>query len=271
MTDHLWSINSGTLVGTFPDRVAAMKEAGFPAATLWHSDLFPLFDDPDGSIMSFRNSGLKLSAYQLLRDYEGMPADVQRRKLDIARQQIGQIKLVGGDMLVLGSTMSPVDRNDWKRAVASIRALGDLAKSEGVRIGYEPMCFSEWINDYRLGWKLIKEVDHSHVGMVLDTAHIFLPGHPLDGISDIPGDKIFLAEINDFAQSRLPIREQLRNYRLFPGEGVQPVREFVDRILATGYRGHFAIEVFNATYRTFDAKVVAKRAYASMEKLFAKK
>ena len=42
-------------------------------------------------------------------------------------------------------------------------------------------------------------------------------------------------------------------------------------VLATGYRGHFAIEVFNATYRTFDAKVVAKRAYASMEKLFAKK
>lgn len=271
MTDHLWSINSGTLAGSFVERVAAMKEAGFPAATLWHSDLFPLFDDPDGSIMAFNNSGMKLSAYQLLRDLEGMPVDVQRRKLDIARQQIGQIKLVGGDMLVLGSTMSPADKNDWKGAVASIRALGDLAKAEGIRIGYEPMCFSEWINDYRLGWKLIKEVDHSHVGMVLDTAHIFLPGHPLDAINEIPGDKIFLAEINDFAQSNLPIREQLRNYRLFPGEGVKPVREYVDRVLATGYRGHFAVEVFNATYRTFDAKTVAKRAYASMEKLFAKK
>jgi sugar phosphate isomerase/epimerase len=268
MTEPLWSLNSGTLVGPFVERVAAIAEAGFAAATLWHSDLFPLFDDPDGSIVAFRDSGLKLSAYQLLRDYEGMPEATRRRKLEIARQQIGQLKLVGGDMLVLGSTMAPADKDDWKGAVAAIRALGDLAKSEGVRIGYEPMCFSEWINDYRLGWKLIRDAGHPNVGMVLDAAHIFLPGHPIDAIADIPGDRIFLVELNDFAASRLPIREQLRNYRLFPGEGVLPLRDFVDRVLATGYRGHFAVEVFNATYRTMDPRAVAKRAHASMRALF---
>lgn len=270
MPEPLWSLNSGTLVGPFPERVAAIAGAGFAAATLWHSDLFPLFDDPDGSIVPFRKSGLKLSALQLLRDYEGMPAETRKRKLEIARHQIGMLKLAGGDMLVLGSTMAPADKTDWKGAVAAIRELGDLAKAEGVRIGYEPMCFSEWINDYRLGWKLVREADHPQVGMVIDAAHIFLPGHPIEAISEIPGDRIFLVELNDFAASRLSMREQLRNYRLFPGEGVLPLRDFVDRVLGTGYRGHFAVEVFNAFYRTMDAKTVAERAYASMRHLFGR-
>jgi 4-hydroxyphenylpyruvate dioxygenase len=265
-----WSFNSGNLSGAFADKVAAMKEAGFTAATLWHSDLFPVFDDPDGAIQPFRHSGLALSAYQFLRDLEGMPAPVRAHKLELARQLMGQLKLVGGDTLVLGSTTSPTEGRDWGTAVAALRELGELGRSEGVRIAYEPMCYSEWINDYRTAWKLIRDVGHSHVGLVLDTAHVFLPDLPLDPIADIPGDKIFLVELNDFPQMSVPLREMLKNYRVFPGEGVHPVRQFVDRVLATGYRGDFALEVFNATYRAMDARIVAKRGFASLEKLFGK-
>jgi sugar phosphate isomerase/epimerase len=270
MTMHRWSFNSGNLAGPFVDKVAAIKDAGFAAATLWHSDLFPVFDDPDGAIQPFRKSGLAVSAYQFLRDIEGVPEATRLHKMELARQLMAQLKLVGGDTLAIGSTGAPVNR-DWKAAVAALRALGELGKSQGVRIAYEPMCYSEWISDYREAWKLIREIDHSHVGLVLDTAHVFLPGLPLDGISAIAGDKIFLVELNDFPESHIPLREQLKNYRLFPGEGVRPVREFVDRVLATGYRGDFALEVFNATYRSMDARAVAQRGFASLEKLFGTK
>lgn len=269
MAPHRWSFNSGNLSGPFVDKVAAIKEAGFPAATLWANDLFPVFDDPDGAIQPFRNSGLALSAYQFLRDIEGMPAAVQEHKFELARQLMSQLKLIGGDTLAIGSTGSPRER-DWKAAVAVLRALGEVGKAKGVRIAYEPMCYSEWIADYREAWKLIRDVDHSHVGLVLDTAHIFLPNLPLDGIAAIPGDKIFLVELNDFPHTHLPLRELLKNYRLFPGEGAHPVREFVERILATGYRGDFALEVFNAAYRAMDPRAVARRGFASLEKLFAR-
>jgi 4-hydroxyphenylpyruvate dioxygenase len=269
MAGHRWSFNSGNLGGPFVEKIAAIKEAGFAAATLWHSDLFPVFDDPDGAIQPFKASGLALSAYQFLRDVEGVSPERLRHKLELARQLMGQLKLVGGDTLAIGSTASPAHR-EWSGAVAALRALGDLGKAEGVRIAYEPMCYSEWISDYREGWKLIKDVDHSHIGLVLDTAHIFLPDLPLEAISAIPGDKIFLVELNDFPQTHLPTRELLKNYRLFPGEGVRPVRDFVSRVLATGYRGDFALEVFNATYRSMDPRAVAKRGFAAMEKLFAK-
>jgi sugar phosphate isomerase/epimerase len=61
----------------------------------------------------------------------------------------------------------------------------------------------------------------------------------------------------------------LRNYRLFPGEGVRPVRAFVQRVLGIGYQGVFSAEVFNARYRAADARWVAQRGFDAMERLFA--
>lgn len=264
----IWSFNTGNLTGPTPEKIAAIRSAGFAAATLWHHDLFPLFDDPDGAVMPFRQSGLMLSAYQMVRDLEGAAAAVRAHKLEIARQLIDQLLLIGGDTLVLASNGSTDVDRDWDAAVAALRAIGDLGKSRGVRIAFEPLCYTPWINDYRLGWKLVRDADHSHVGLVLDPAHIFLVDSPLDDIATIPGSKIFLVEINDLPDTGLNIREMLRNYRMFPGEGRRPLGEFLRLVLSTGYRGHFALEVFNAAYRAMDPLMVAKRGHAALEKLF---
>src|SRR5262249_44283725 len=157
-----------------------------------------------------------------------------------------QLLLLGGDTLVLASNGSDAVMRDWDAAVAALRQIGDLGKARNVRIAFEPLCYTPWINDYRIGWKLVRDADHSHGGLVLDTAHIFLLDSPLDAIADIPGDRIFLVELNDLPDTGLSIREMLRNYRMFPGEGKRPLELFLERVLATGYRGHFALEVFNA-------------------------
>ena len=270
MPNVIWSFNSANLTGPIATRIDAITAAGFAAATLWHNDLFPPFDDPDGAIAPFRASGLMLSAYQMVRDLEGAPPPLRDHKLEIARQLIDQLLLIGGDTLVLASNGSATIDRDWDAAVATLRTLGDLGKARKVRIAFEPLCYTSWFNDYRLAARLIRDVDHSHVGLVLDAAHIFLLDLPLDPIADIAGEKIFLVELNDLPDTGLNIREMLRNYRMFPGEGRRPLDVFLKAVLATGYRGHFALEVFNASYRAMDPHAVAKRGHASLDALFAK-
>ena len=156
---------------------------------------------------------------------------------------------------------------DWARAVEDLRLLGDLGRSRDVRIGYEPLCYSPWIGDYRMAWDLIREVDHSHVGLVLDSAHVFLLNLPLEPISAIPGDRIFLAEYADLPTTSLSIREVVRYYRLFPGEGTQEMAEFARRVLGTGYTGYHSVEIFSARYEAMDAMLVARRAFESLTAL----
>ncbi len=179
-----------------------------------------------------------------------------------------QMALVGCDLLVLCSNVDPDVEQDWARAIADVRAIGELARARNVRIAFEPICYGSWINTYVKGWELVREVAHSHVGLVLDAAHVFLPDTPLAPIEKIPCEKIFLVELSDFPGTTLDKRELLRNYRLFPGEGVRPVREFLERVRATGYDGVVSLEVFNARYRAADPRVVAQRGMESLETLF---
>jgi 4-hydroxyphenylpyruvate dioxygenase len=264
------SFNTGNMTGSIADKLAAIHGAGFGGTTMWPADFFVHFEDLDANLEHARTSPLACTCYMMVRDLEGSPPAVKSRKLELARQMMDQMALIEAKTLVQCSNIgNEVDRN-WPLAVEDLQKLGDLAKSRGMRIAFEPMSQGEWINTWQLGWQMVKDVDHAQVGLVLDASHIFLAGADLNGIDKIPGEKVFLCEVSDFPDANLERREMLRNYRLFPLEGTRPIRSFVERVMATGYQGPFSAEVFSARYRAADPHFVAKRGFEAMQKLFAK-
>lgn len=262
------SFNTGNMTGSIGDKLKAIEAAGFGGTTMWPADFFVHFEDLDFNLDLARNSPLKCTCYMMVRDLEGSPPEIKARKLELARQMMDQMALVGATTLVQCSNISDKVNRDWKLAVADLRQLGDLAQSKGVRIAFEPMSQGQWINTWQLGWQLVRDVDHPNIGINLDAAHIFMMDSPLEGIEKIPASKIALCEVSDFADGNLDRRETLRNYRLFPGEGKRPVRAFVDRVLSTGYQGDISAEVFNARYRAAEPRWVAERGFAAMARLF---
>jgi len=263
------SFNTANLSGPFAEKLTALEESGFASMTLWPADLFVHFEDPEATIASINLRAVSVSAYQCVRDLEGSAPEVKKRKIELARQFMDQMKLVGCDTLVLCSNVNEDVEQNWATAVQDVREIGELGKARNIRVAFEPICYGRWINNYITGWELVRDVDHSHVGLVLDAAHIFLPETPLQPIEQIPKDKIFLVELSDFPATTFDKRELLRNYRLFPGEGVRPLREFVDHVYATGYDGVLSLEVFNARYRAADPRFVAKRGMQALEKLLS--
>jgi sugar phosphate isomerase/epimerase len=264
------SFNTGNMTGSIADKLAAIEEAGFGGTTMWPADFFVHFEDLDANLEFARNSRLERTCYMMVRDLEGSPPAIKTRKLELARQMMDQMTLIGATTLVQCSNINPDVDRDWSRAVEDLRKLGELAGARGMRIAFEPLSQGQWINTWQLGWKMVKDVDHPQVGLVLDASHIFLAGAELDGMDKIPGDRIFLCEVSDFPDANLERREMLRNYRLFPGEGTRPIRPLVERVMATGYQGPFSAEVFSSRYRAADPRFVAKRGFEAVAKLFAK-
>jgi 4-hydroxyphenylpyruvate dioxygenase len=263
------SCTTATFGGTLEVRLAAMCDAGFAATELWPRDLFESFTDADTAVRLLRDSGLAVSCLQGLRDFESMPPDVRDHKLALADHLIDQTHLVGTDLLVLCSNTSAECSRDWSRAIEDLRLLGDLARSRNVRVGYEPLCYAPWIADYRLAWDLVRQVDHPNIGLVLDSAHVFLLDLPLAPIAAIPGDKLFLVEFADLPAANLTIRELVRYYRLFPGEGTRPMAEFTRQVLQTGYAGYYSVEIFSSRYEAMPPAQAAQRAFDATQQLFA--
>jgi 4-hydroxyphenylpyruvate dioxygenase len=264
------SFNTGNLSGTAAERWAAIAAAGFEATTMWPSDFFGLFEFVDANFDAAQAGPLRPTCYMMMRSFEGVPAAMRDRKMEIARQMMDQMALFGATTLVHTSNVGAEVDQDWRRAVEDCQALAELARTRGVRVAFEALSQGPWINTYIKGWDLVRDVDHPNFGLVIDASHVFLAESPLDMIDRIPGDRIFLCEVSDFLGTKLPKREMLRNYRLFPGEGVMPIRSLVERVMATGYSGDFSAEVFNAFYRSQPPEAVARRGYEALEKLFEK-
>ena len=100
----------------------------------------------------------------------------------------------------------------------------------------------------------------NHIGWMFSNAL----GLPLDGIDAISADKVYLVEVADLPGTTLTPLEISRFYRLFPGEGVGKIDEFLRRVRGIGYSGCLSVEIFNAHYAASVPGEVAARAMRAM-------
>ena len=255
-----WGCTTATFGGRLADKLRAMREAGFVATEFFPRDLFEDPRGPDYSVALLRESGLVVSAYQALRDYEGMPVAHRDHVLGIAEQMMDQMAWLGADLLVLCANVHPEASDDQPRCVADLLLLAELAHSRGMRIAYEPIGWARHFADYRAAWGLVRAVDHPSLGLALDSLHVAGSGLPLDALDQIDPHKVFLVQLCDWPQTRLQPFEVARNYRLFPGEGIGPVQEFFERMQRLGVTACYSVEIMNTHYQHEDPLQVARRA-----------
>lgn len=258
---------TSTFGGSLAVKLKAIAAAGFSATEFWPKDLFEHPEGPTKAIELLRENNLTISIYQALRNYEGAPPVERDQTLGIAEQMMDQMALLGCDTLAMPSNSGGDCSGDPDRIAADLCKLGDLARSRGMRVALEPICWGRHIRDYRDGWAVVRRANHSAIGLMLDSFHAFMTRSPLAGIGDIPAEKIFLVELADFAAAALEGIEISRHYRLFPGEGHSPTGEFLRMIEQTGYRGCLSVEVFNALYCHSDPFETARRGADCMRRV----
>ena len=269
MDASLLGCTTVTFGGKLPDKLRAMKAAGFGVTEIWPRDYYEHNEGPDVAIDLLEELGLACCCYQNLRNFEGMPHARRDRKLAIATQLFEQMRLLSCRTLVLCSNIAADSSPDEGRIADDLRMLGDLAGRFGARVAWEPICWGRWVKDYRDAWRILQQVDHPHVGLVLDSFHVLALGLPVEPIADIPREKIFLVELADLPGGTLDLVEMSRSFRLFPGEGVADIQAFMRQVRRTGYDEYFTVEVFNTYYQSLDPSVVARRALESLRRYVA--
>lgn len=94
------------------------------------------------------------------------------------------------------------------------------------------------------------------LGTCLDSFHILSRSSDpkdLEGIADIPGEKIFFLQLADAPLLGMDVLQWSRHHRCFPGQGGFDVAGLVKHVLRTGYGGPLSLEVFNDVFRQAEA------------------
>ncbi|MEW6640936.1 MAG: TIM barrel protein [Pseudomonadota bacterium] len=251
------SIATVSLSGALDEKLRAIAAAGFDAVEIFENDFLSFNGGPRDVGQMCRDLGLSISAFQPLRDFEGMPEPQRARNFIRIERKFDLMQELGTDLLLICSNVSPASLGGIDRAAADFRELGERAARRGLRVGFEALAWGRHINDYRDAWEVVRRADHNAIGLVLDSFHALAPALPVGPIASIPGDRIFLVQLADAPQLDLDVLSWSRHFRCFPGQGNLPVADFMTAVAATGYNGPLSLEIFNDQFRAGSAARVA--------------
>jgi 2-keto-myo-inositol isomerase len=256
-----FAMNTNTLAGTLEEKLRAAKAAGFGAIVLSGGDLVSHPDGLDVAVELVTGSGLRVSAFQMLHDFEGLSGHMLDYKIDVARSLFDMMRSVDAPLLIVASTTSPHASGDPRKIAEDLAMLGTLAALPGIRIAYGALSWGRWVNEYTSAWDAVKLADHADVGLAIDSFHVLARGTSREPFDAIPGDRIFLVQLSDYLWDLDDLIETARHRRVFPSEGNHNVAivDLVDRIERAGYHGDYSFDVVNDDYAHLPAPAVAAR------------
>ena len=80
------------------------------------------------------------------------------------------------------------------------------------------------------------------------------------------GKVIDIIHMNDYPASK-PVQEQTDSDRIYPGDGVAPLKKILHDLMSMGGTKVLSLELFNETYWKQDALQVAKTGLQKMKQL----
>lgn len=243
------SIATVSLSGTLPEKLEAIAAAGFDGVEIFENDLLYYAGSPRDVRKMCADLGIAITLFQPFRDFEGCRRDRLQRNLDRAERKFDLMQELGTDLVLVCSNVAADSLGDEDILVDDLRLLGERAGARGLRIGYEALAWGRHVNTYQQVWNLVRQADHSAVGVILDSFHtLSLKGDPA-AIADIPGNKIFFVQMADAPLLAMDVLEWSRHFRCFPGQGEFDLPGFLAPIIRTGYSGPLSLEIFNDGFR----------------------
>ena len=255
-----------SLAGPLPAKLRAIRAAGFSQVMLSARDLVGHAEGVEAAIAAVRESGLRVTGFQVLRDFEGLSGQLHEYKVDIAKSMLELAAAVGAKVLLVCSSTSAHASGDRDLIARDLRKLAMLAIPHGIRVAYEALSWGRSIEEFPAAWDVVMRADMPNLGLGLDSFHMFATKTSLDELQWLDPERIFLVQLADFMWQEIrSVEERIataRHFRVFPGEGAHSVQvaELVSRLHAQGYRGDYRFEVFNDDYQQIPLPDVARRA-----------
>jgi 2-keto-myo-inositol isomerase len=266
-----YCLNMSTVRGqklSVPDQVDLAAKAGYDAIEPWINELRQ-YQQGGGSIDDLRkriaDRGLKVVS--AIGFAEWIVNDDAKRAagLEQAKKDMDLVRSIGGTHIAAPPAGATKDTNiDLMVAAERFRALVELGASMGVIPQLEVWGFSTTLS--KLGETLLvaTESKHPKACVLLDVYHLHKGGSGFAGLRLLSGAAMNCFHMNDYPET--PPRETITDaHRVYPGDGVAPLKQILRDLFTTGFTGALSLELFNRSYWEQDALTVARTGLEKMK------
>jgi sugar phosphate isomerase/epimerase len=253
-------------------------KAGYDAIEPWTQEI-DAYLKSGGTLKELRKrieqAGLKVPDMIGFAEWIVEDADRRKKGLEQAKQYMDWAAEIGCPRIAappVGATGGTSKRDDPKftqpvidlvAAADRYRALLEVGQKMGVTPIVEVWGFSKTLR--RLGEALLVAVEcGSSRGCVLpDIYHLYKGGSDFAGLPLLSPSAIGIFHVNDYPKIE---RDKITDAdRVYPGDGVAPLKEVFATLRKMGYGGFVSLELFNRDYWKQDPNEVAKTGLAKMK------
>ena len=133
----------------------------------------------------------------------------------------------------------------------------DLAKEFGVVALLEFWGIAKTLGHLGEALLVARECGREGACVLADVFHMYKGSGHFHGLDLIGAKTLGLIHLNDYPAD--PPRDTIADSdRVYPGDGVAPLKEILQTLAAAGYRGMLSLELFNESYWQQDARTVAQ-------------
>lgn len=254
-----FALDSRAIAGPLEVRLKAASDAGFAQIMLCATDLSSHPGGVAAAVAAVKASGLRVSGFQALADFEGLAGSSQAYKMGVAKSMLEMCHAACCHLLVVSASTLAHAASDTPTLARNLRQLAMLAIPMNIRIAYKALPEGAVIREFMQAWDLVCEADMPNLGLCLDTVDMLTTGASHDDIDFLDGEKLFLVQLADSIHAVAP------HSRVFPGEGEHgsDLAAWVTAFHGLGYRGDYDLAAFNGDYLQMPACEVAQRAWNS--------
>jgi 2-keto-myo-inositol isomerase len=273
MSNFKFSFNTSTVRGqklSLFESINITARAGYQAIEPWITEI-EAHQKLGGSLKDLKKliEDRGLTVESAIGFAEWIVDDDERRKkgLERARYEMDLVRQIGGKRIAAPPAGAvDVANIDYLKVADRYRALLQLGDEMGVVPQVEVWGFSKTLN--RLGQAALVMIEsrHSQACLLPDVYHLYKGGSDFSGLKLLSGASMHVFHVNDYPAD--PPRDTIRDAdRVYPGDGIAPLREILHTLRDIGFNGYLSVELFNPTYWQQDAFTVAKTALEKTQAL----
>jgi 2-keto-myo-inositol isomerase len=244
------------------DKIRIAAEAGYDAIEPWEGELAE-WERSGGSLADLRkridDAGLFVPSVIGLWNAIPPTRELWLQSLPSSRNRMRMASAIGAQHIqVVPQPVRPWQEFDLKWAADRYRdlleiGLGDYAINPA-------MVFVEFLpGAARIGQAaaIALDADHPKAKIIPDVFHMHIGDSGFSGLRHLRGEFLAIFQFNDAPAT--PAKADLADeHRVFPGDGILPLRQCLKDLRAIRYEGCVSLELYNPEYWARDPMAVAK-------------
>ncbi|HOV32242.1 MAG TPA: sugar phosphate isomerase/epimerase [Candidatus Hydrogenedens sp.] len=261
-------LNTSTIrPATLQDKIRVASETKWDGIEPWSSELED-YEKQGGNLKDLGKQikDLGLIVPNVIGLWESMPdgEDTFKASLEATRNRMRMASDIGS--IHVAAIPAPDRENiDLKWCSRCYKELLKIGEEEyGIRVAIEFVGFFKGVHRFGQACAIAIDADDPRACIIADTFHLFRGDSGFSGIELVQGKLIAHFHWND-VPGDVPREKQGDEHRLYPGDGILPLKNTIKVLKKIGYTGCLSLELFNREHWKQDPKIVAENGLKKMQ------